>query len=127
MKRFLATAAIAAALAATAPLSALADGHGANASTVLATVNGTEITLGHLIALEGQLPEQYRALPDEVLFGGLLDQLIQQQVLADAARENVSRRHELGLENEERAFLASSPSERYRAGAGHRRRAAGAV
>lgn len=108
MKRFLATAAITAALAATAPHAALADGHGADASTVLATVNGTEITLGHLIAMEGLLPEQYRALPDEVLFNGLLDQLIQQQVLADVARENPSRAHELGLENEERAFLASS-------------------
>ena len=75
-------------------------------STVLATVNGTEITLGHMIAMQGRLPEQYRQLPDEVLYEGLLDQLIQQQVLADAAREDLGRADELALENEERAFLA---------------------
>jgi peptidyl-prolyl cis-trans isomerase C len=77
-----------------------------DASTVVATVNGTEITLGHMIAMQGRLPEQYRQLPDEVLFQGMLDQLIQQQVLADSAREDLPRADALGLENEARAYLA---------------------
>ena len=42
--------------------------------TVVATVNGTEITLGHLIVARATLPEQYQQLPDEVLFTGILDQ-----------------------------------------------------
>lgn len=77
-----------------------------DASTVLATVNGTEITLGHVIAMRERLPAQYQQLPDEALLEGMVEQLIQQQVLADAAREDLSRANELGLENEARAFLA---------------------
>jgi peptidyl-prolyl cis-trans isomerase C len=46
---------------------------------VIATVNGTEITLGQMIALRENLPEQYQALPDDVLFNGILEQLIQQR------------------------------------------------
>jgi peptidyl-prolyl cis-trans isomerase C len=78
----------------------------ADADTVLATVNGTEITLGHLVAMRGRLPAQYQSLPDDVLFEGMVDQLIQQQVLADAAREDLARADALGLENEQRAYLA---------------------
>ena len=36
--------------------------------TVVATVNGTEIKLGHMIIARASLPEQYQQLPDEVLF-----------------------------------------------------------
>lgn len=78
-----------------------------DATTVLATVNGEAITLGHLIAMREMLPEQYQELPDDVLFQGMLDQLVQQQVLADAADDDISARVELGLENERRAFLAA--------------------
>lgn len=79
-----------------------------DASTVLATVGGVDITLGHVIALEGRLPEQYRQLPDEVLFTGILEQLLQQEVLAAKARQTLSRAQALGLENEARTYLASS-------------------
>ncbi|MEM9797771.1 MAG: peptidylprolyl isomerase [Pseudomonadota bacterium] len=78
----------------------------AGADTVLATVNGTDITLGHLIAMRARLPQQYQQLPDRALYDGMLDQLIQQQVLADAARADLSTADALGLENESRAFLA---------------------
>ena len=36
-----------------------------------------------MIIARAQLPQQYAQLPDDVLFEGILDQLIQQQVLAD--------------------------------------------
>ncbi|HID67512.1 MAG TPA: peptidylprolyl isomerase [Roseibacterium sp.] len=85
---------------------AFADGH-VGADTVLATVNGQDITIGHLIAMRQMLPGEYQQLPDEVLFDGMLEQLVQQQVLADAAEGNVTRQMELGLENERRAFLAA--------------------
>ncbi len=103
MKMLLASVAMAATLA----VPAFADGH-VSADTVLATVNGEEITLGHLIAMRQMLPAEYQQLPDEVLFDGMLEQLVQQQVLADAAEaEEVTRQMQLGLENERRAFLAA--------------------
>ena len=52
-----------------------------SADQVVATVNGTEITLGHMIIARASLPEQYRQLPDEVLFTGILDQLVQQAAI----------------------------------------------
>jgi peptidyl-prolyl cis-trans isomerase C len=39
-----------------------------SAATVVATVNGTEITLGHMIVLRDSLPAQYQSLGDDVLF-----------------------------------------------------------
>lgn len=77
------------------------------ADTVLAQVNGEDITVGHLIAMRAMLPEQYQQLPDEVLFDGMLEQLVQQQVIADVAETDMTAQMRLGLENERRAFLAS--------------------
>ena len=99
MKRLLFSAAISLSLA--APVAAQ------DASTVLATVNGTDITLGHLIAMRAMLPAQYQELPDEVLYNGMLDQLIQQEVVADSLRGSEDARTKLTMENEDRAFLAS--------------------
>lgn len=76
------------------------------ADTVLATVNGKEITLGHLLVARTTLPQQYQQLPPEVLFNGLMDQLIQQQVLSDTLTEK-PRGLELALENEARALTAA--------------------
>ncbi|WP_259917443.1 peptidylprolyl isomerase [Jannaschia sp. M317] len=98
MKRLLTGAAMALVLAAPAGAQ--------DASTVLAIVNGTDITLGNLIAMRERLPAQYQQLPDQTLYDGMLEQLIQQQVLADAARADLTRADEIGLENETRAFLA---------------------
>jgi len=78
-----------------------------DADTVLATVNGQEITLGHVIVARSQLPEQYQALPADVLLTGILEQLVQQEVVATAAREDLSQAMQLGLENEERAYVAA--------------------
>jgi peptidyl-prolyl cis-trans isomerase C len=99
MKRLLVSAAISLSLA--APVAAQ------DASTVLATVTGTDITLGHLIAMRAMLPAQYQELPDEVLYNGMLDQLIQQEVVADSLRGSEDARTKLTMENEDRAFLAS--------------------
>ncbi len=102
MKRLLASAAVVAMSA--MPLAA----QEADADTVLATVNGNDITVGHLIAMRQMLPQQYQELPAEVLFDGMLEQVVQQQVLADVAEGDMSKATELGLENETRAFLAAS-------------------
>ncbi|MEM9582273.1 MAG: peptidylprolyl isomerase [Pseudomonadota bacterium] len=77
-----------------------------DANTVLATVNGKEITLGHVIALQDRLPDQYKSIDDQRLYDGILDQLIQQTALADEMRKNMSLKSVLGLQNEESAFLS---------------------
>jgi len=77
------------------------------ASTVLATVNGNEITLGHVIVARSQLPEQYQALPDEVLLEGILEQLVQQAVVASSSEDGITMSMQLAVENERRALLAA--------------------
>ncbi len=98
-KSFLASAAVAALMI--SPASAQ------DASTVLATVNGHDITLGHVIVAQSQLPQQYQALPDDVLLQGILEQLVQQEVVASAASEDMSGAMRIGLENEQRAYIAA--------------------
>ncbi len=107
MRRIL-TAGALAALVLAAP--ALAEDPAYDASTVLATVDGTEITLGHLIVMRERLPEQYQSIPDEALFPGMLEQLIDQTLLsklksADPAEDPVQVK--LYLENERRGTLAA--------------------
>ncbi|MEL6799606.1 MAG: peptidylprolyl isomerase [Pseudomonadota bacterium] len=91
-------------MALAAPLHAQDDAP--TADTVVATVGGTELTLGHMIVLRSRLPEQYQQLPDDVLFEGILDQIIQQAVVGASVGE-LSRENALAIENEERALLAS--------------------
>lgn len=76
------------------------------ADTVVATVNGTKITLGNVIALRDQLPPQYRQLPDPVLFKGIVDQLIQQSLLEQSMQGKMTKQDKLALENSQRAFVA---------------------
>lgn len=75
------------------------------ADTVVATVNGKAITLGHMIVLRASLPEQYQQLPDDVLFNGILEQLVQQETLEQSLPE-ISRRDVLALENDRRGYLS---------------------
>ncbi len=76
-----------------------------DADTVVATVGDTEITLGEMIVAKAQLPEQYQQFPEDVLFQGVLDQLIQQQLFADSLGDTPAR-VEYTLANERRALLA---------------------
>ncbi|MEM7519576.1 MAG: peptidylprolyl isomerase [Pseudomonadota bacterium] len=77
-----------------------------NLDTVVATVNGTEITLGHMIVARASLPEQYQQLPDEVLFAGILDQLVQQSALQQTFEGVLPNRVTLSLDNETRSLIA---------------------
>lgn len=74
--------------------------------TVVATVNGTDITLGHMIIARARLPEQYQQLPDDVLFTGILEQLVQQTALSDTFEGDLPARVELSLDNERRSLKA---------------------
>ncbi|MFE3835873.1 peptidylprolyl isomerase [Pseudogemmobacter sonorensis] len=92
-------AAFAAVLALAAPAfapAALAQDGGATGATVIATVNGTEITLAQVIALRESLPSELLLLEDDMLFNAIVEQLIQQQVLAQT-RETLSPRDEANL------------------------------
>lgn len=91
------------AFAATLAAPALAEGE--NAATVVATVNGTEITLGQMIALRENLPPQYLSLPDDVLFNGILEQLVQQEVLSQS-HAALSVRDEANVTNDRRSYLS---------------------
>jgi peptidyl-prolyl cis-trans isomerase C len=53
---------------------------------VLARVNGKPITAAEVAEAMQGLPEEYRAMPQQMLLPLLLDQLISQRVIADAAR-----------------------------------------
>lgn len=97
----------AAGLALSAPLFAQDASYDAN--TVVATVNERDITLGHMIAIMELLPEQYRSLPDEQLFPGILDQLVDQALIADtvsASAETDPARVRLILENQRLDILS---------------------
>jgi peptidyl-prolyl cis-trans isomerase C len=54
---------------------------------VVARVDGTPIHLSELEEAVRGLPEQFRAMPPQVLYPVMLDQLITQRVLANAARK----------------------------------------
>lgn len=94
-----------AALAVAATLALPAGAQETTADTVVATVNGKAITLGHMIVLRASLPEQYQQLPDDVLFTGILDQLVQQETL-EQSMPQVARRDTLSLENDRRGYLS---------------------
>ncbi|MFT4151337.1 MAG: peptidylprolyl isomerase [Paracoccaceae bacterium] len=77
------------------------------ADTVVAKVNGTNITLGSMIALRSALPAQYQSLPDDVLFKGILDQIVQQELLKQSLPQPMSKKDTLTIENEARGYLSN--------------------
>jgi len=107
------TAAFLTALALAAPAVAPAQEQAATAptaDTVLARVGEFEITLGHVLVVRQQLPAQVGQLPDDVLFQGIIDQLIDQYLLSGEldGLSDVPESVALSLENERRALAASA-------------------
>ncbi len=74
--------------------------------TVVVTVYGKDITVGHVIALANRLPDRFKQLPDIDLFKGVVDQLIQQSLLSHEVDAD-SKAIRLSIENEIRALLAT--------------------
>ena len=75
-------------------------------NTIVATVNGTTITLGHILDIKRQLPDQYQSLSNEVLFTNIVDQLVQQEILASSFTKDpewVS----ITIQNERRNILST--------------------
>ncbi|MHA3914193.1 peptidylprolyl isomerase [Halovulum sp. GXIMD14793] len=79
-----------------------------DSDTVLATVNGTAITLGHVAVMVNRLPPQYQQLEDQQLLDGILQQMVEHQILLEQleARGTISKPLALTVENEVRAMKA---------------------
>ncbi|MDG1505103.1 MAG: peptidylprolyl isomerase [Planktomarina sp.] len=88
----------------------------ANLTTVVATVNGTKLTLAHVLDIKRQLPAQYKNLEDSVLFNGIIEQLVQQQLLASSF-ETPPSWLPTAMENQERNLLSTIVIDDIRAGA----------
>lgn len=82
-----------------------------DAATVVASVNGEEITLGHVIMAGASLPEEYQQVPADVLYNAILDQLIQQTALVQSREGDVPAVVEISLDNERRSLLAADAIE----------------
>lgn len=78
------------------------------ADTVVATVNGQDITLGMMQTVRDGLPAQYQSLPDDKLFNGILEQLIQQTALAQLEEKRITKRDKIALEVQKRAYLSGA-------------------
>jgi peptidyl-prolyl cis-trans isomerase C len=94
--------AVALCLSAALPLSA----QDITRDTVVATVNGVDITVGHLIVARDALPPQFQQMPNDQLLPGLIDQLVQQTLLMQSAGDPDARTR-LVLENQDRQIRAA--------------------
>ena len=77
-----------------------------NLSTVVATVGETELTLGHMLDVKRQLPDQYQSLDDNTLFNGIIEQLIQQELLSSSMTKDPSWLA-IAMQNQRRNILSS--------------------
>ena len=77
------------------------------ADTVLATVNGVNITLGDVIVTRDGLPDQYKNLADDVLFKGIVDQLVQQEALMQSLGEKLTKKDTIALVDQRRNYLSN--------------------
>ncbi|CUH64909.1 putative parvulin-type peptidyl-prolyl cis-trans isomerase precursor [Thalassovita gelatinovora] len=78
------------------------------AEDVVATVNGAEITLGHVLQIRQGLPPQYQQLPPEQLLPGILNQVIQQTLLEQSLDGKLPKSAQYELDNQRRAAMANA-------------------
>ncbi|MDO5605721.1 MAG: peptidylprolyl isomerase [Paracoccus sp. (in: a-proteobacteria)] len=83
-----------------------------DADTVVATVNGTGITLGEMAAMKLDLPPNVTQMPAPELWDLLLDQLIRQAAIARIGEDNITPRDEAAIALDRRAYLAGAALER---------------
>jgi peptidyl-prolyl cis-trans isomerase C len=91
----------------TAPVWAEDQPNAADIDRVVATVNGTEITMGHMMLVYDSLPDQYKSLGADQLYEGILDQLVQQTILEQKFGAD-TRRVTLAIENDRRLMKAGA-------------------
>jgi peptidyl-prolyl cis-trans isomerase C len=91
----------------TAPAPAATPAVAPSADMVLATVNGVNITLGDVIVTRDGLPAQYKALPDDQLFKGILDQLVQQEALKQTFGDKMTKKQTIAVDSLKRSYLSN--------------------
>ena len=79
----------------------------ATKDTVLATVNGTNITMGDVIVTYASIADQYKQMPDDQLFKGILDQIVQQVALEQELGDSLTPKDLLVLQATKRNYLAN--------------------
>ncbi|WP_108259018.1 peptidylprolyl isomerase [Mangrovicoccus ximenensis] len=103
--RFLLTTAAAIGLASAVAAQEAPELEKADFGTVVATVNGTDITAGEVVLMRSRLPQQYQQMPDGDLFDTLLEQMVNQQLLAAETTERPPL-VDAAIANEERTLLS---------------------
>lgn len=84
-----------------------------DADTVVATVNGLDITLGEMITMGQRMSEQGQPItPDSATWGMMLDQLVRQTAVASAHGDKMNAADRANLELQRRAYLASAALEK---------------
>lgn len=73
---------------------------------VIATVGDTDITLGQLLVARTRLPAQFQQMPSDALYQGLVDQLVQQQLLSETVTPDAAM--QAAITNETRAIRAGA-------------------
>ncbi len=75
--------------------------------TVVATVDGTPITMGDVIVAYSALPDQYKSMPDPALFKGIVEQIIQQVALEKQVADKLTVKDKIVLEAARRSYLSN--------------------
>ena len=83
-----------------------------DADTVIATVNGSEITLGQMAAMKMGLPPDMAGMPAQELWDLMLDQMIRQTAMAEVGEASMTARDKAALVIDRRAYLAGAALER---------------
>ncbi len=86
-----------------APLPAAAT----DADTVVARVGDTEITMGHVVGLMARLPREFQQMPDQALFDGIVQQLVEQSAVVQSVEEPLNRRLQVDLDNSRREVIVN--------------------
>ncbi|MDO5641333.1 MAG: peptidylprolyl isomerase [Paracoccus sp. (in: a-proteobacteria)] len=83
-----------------------------DADTVVATVNGAEITLGQMAAMKLSMPPDMAEMPAADIWDLLLDEMIRQAALAEAREQELSALDRAFLANQRRDYLVRAVMER---------------
>jgi peptidyl-prolyl cis-trans isomerase C len=95
------------ALCAAFGLTAMAETAAPTADTVVATVNGVNITLGDVIVTREGLPPQYQSMPDDQLLKGIVEQLVQKEALKQSLGDALSKKSTLAIAELTRSYLSN--------------------
>lgn len=83
-----------------------------DADSVVATVDGTEITLGQMAAMKLSMPAEMAQMPAEEMWTVLLDEMVRQAALANAGEKELTALDRSFLANQRRDYLVRAMMER---------------